>query len=186
MSAEDVSRLLDAHQRGDPEALGRVMSLVYRELRRIAGRYLRSERTDHTLQPTALVHEAYLRLVGTEQQWHGRAHFLACAAQAMRRVLVDHARARRTSKRGGEMARVSLYGVDVAATERVDLEALDEALDALASLKDRLARVVELKYFGGLTIEETAQVLGISTAAARRDWTVARAWLRRELTKREP
>jgi RNA polymerase sigma-70 factor (ECF subfamily) len=161
------------------------MPLVYAELRRTAARYLRRERSGHTLQPTALVHEAYVRLIDQRDvQWQNRAHFLGFAAQVMRHILVDHARAHSAGKRGGGAARVTLSEALVVPEERdVDLVALDDALTALAALNAQQARAVELRYFGGLSIEEAAEVLGVSTATVRRDWTVARAWLRREMLK---
>ena len=162
------------------------MPLVYDELRRLARRYLRRERPNHTLQPTALVNEAYLRLVNHEAvHWQNRAHFFAIAAQVMRHILVDHARTKHREKRGGEAVKVSL---DAAAfmtvNERdVDLIALDEALNRLAKIDEQQVRLVELRYFSGLSLEETAEALKISRATAARDWNVARAWLHRELTK---
>jgi RNA polymerase sigma factor (TIGR02999 family) len=181
-----VTQLLEAHRRGDPDALERLMPLLYGELRRLAAYYLRAERPDHTLQPTALVHEAYLRLAEQrEMHWRDRAHFFALAAQVMRHILVDHARARRTSKRGKAQVAVPL---DDAADEmlRPDLDfvALDDALRALEQNDAQQSRIVEMRYFGGLTIEETAEVLGISPATVKRDWTMAKAWLRREIASR--
>jgi RNA polymerase sigma factor (TIGR02999 family) len=181
---QSVSRLLDAVRRGDREALNHVAPLVYAELRRLAGRYLESERSGHTLQPTALVHEAWIRLAGQgDPDWRNRAHFVACAAHAMRHVLVDHARARAAEKRGSDPIHVSLSEATPAAggSQGVDLMGLDAAMERLAVLSPRQARVVELKYFGGLTNEEVATVLEVSASVVRKDWTVARAWLRREL-----
>jgi RNA polymerase sigma factor (TIGR02999 family) len=169
--------------------LGDVLRIAYDELRRLAGDFLRRERPDHTLQPTALVHEAYIRL--TEQHgvvWRNRAHFLAVAATMMRRILVNHAEAHRAAKRGGGESCVTLdtsaLGAAGAAVEpAVDVLALDEALTALATLDARAARVVELRFFAGLSVEETAEALRISPATVKREWTVARTWLRRELTR---
>ncbi|MFN7973982.1 MAG: ECF-type sigma factor [Acidobacteriota bacterium] len=185
-SPSEVSGLLAKVRQGDREALERIVPLVYAELRRIAARHLRGERREHTLQPTALVHEAYVRMVGESAPvWQNRAHFLGCAAQLMRHILVDHARAGKARKRGGGQAMVTLSDdVDRAADPEVDVTVLDEALEALAALDARQARVVELKFFGGLSIEETAEVLSVSSAVVRSDWTVARAWLKRELRRR--
>jgi RNA polymerase sigma factor (TIGR02999 family) len=181
--AGEVTRLIGEYRRGDQAALERLVPLVYGELRKIAARALRAEREGHTLQPTALVHEAYLRLYEQENvQWQNRAHVLGCAAQMMRNILVDSARARRAGKRGGGAARVTLGdAMGVAAARPLDLVALDDALSTLASLDARRARVVELRYFGGLSIEETAEVLGVSAATVSNDWAFARTWLRREL-----
>jgi RNA polymerase sigma factor (TIGR02999 family) len=161
------------------------MPLVYDRLRQLARRHLARERAGHTLQPTALVHEAYLRLAGHHRiQWQDRGHFLALAATTMRRVLVSHARGRLAEKRGGGGAALSLDDVPAPAVERAEeLVALDDALEALAAFDPRQARVVELRYFGGLTVEETAAALGVSPATVKLDWSLARAWLRRELTE---
>ncbi len=161
------------------------MPLVYAELRRIAARYVRGERSENTLQATALVHEAYLRMVEQQDvQWQNRAHFLGCAAQLMRHVLIDHARARSAGKRGGGGVRVTLGAAsDVAEERAVDLIALEEALKVLEALDPRQSRMVELRYFGGLSIEETAEVLEMSSAQVRRQWTAVRVWLRRELQR---
>jgi RNA polymerase sigma factor (TIGR02999 family) len=182
---DDISRLLAEYREGDRDAIDRLMPLVYAELRRIAARSLRAERKEHTLQPTALVNEAYLRMV--EQQnavWQNRAHFLGCAARLMRNILVDHARAHRADKRGGRQLRVTL-GEDLLTAEarEVDLLALDAALDRLAEQDEQKSRIVELRYFGGLSTEETAEVLGISDRTVKRAWALARAWLRRELER---
>ncbi len=181
---EDVTTLLVAWSEGDEAALAALVPRVYGELHHLAHHYLRSERPGRTMQTTALVHEAYLRLVDTRRiRWESRAHFLGVAAQAMRRILVDAARARATGKRGGGTSRVPLDEVPVLAPERdEDLLALDEALVALAGVDPRKARVVELRYFGGLTEPETAAVLHVSAATVQRDWQVARAWLLRELS----
>jgi RNA polymerase sigma factor (TIGR02999 family) len=182
MSQQDASAS-DPHVPGDPAELDACFPLVYDELRRLAGRYLRAEDVGHTLQPTALVHEAYLRLVGQRNvDWRNRAQFLGIAAEMMRRILVNHAVARRTAKRGGGAPRIALdETLRVLEADDVDLLALDGALGALAAVDARASRVVELRFFGGLGIEETAEVLGVSPATVKRDWTVARAWLRREL-----
>jgi RNA polymerase sigma-70 factor (ECF subfamily) len=158
---------------------------VHQELRRLARHYLRGERIDHTLQPTALVNEAYLRLIDYRDiQWQNRAHFFAVAAQLMRRILVDHARSRNYAKRGGAQQKLSLSKADRFANKPdVDLMALDDALQTLAAMNEQQSRLVELRFFGGLTIEETAEVLGVSHATVERDWAVARAWLRREIRR---
>jgi RNA polymerase sigma-70 factor (ECF subfamily) len=185
---EDVTRLLDAVRAGEQGALDRLLPLVYDELHRIAARYARRERLDHTLQPTALVNEAYLRLADRgDKDWKNRAHFLGVAAQTMRHILVDYARARQAGKRGGHLARVTLVDALAAAPERdVDLLALDAALGRLASLDPPLARLVELRYFGGLTIRETAEVLRVSPKTVEREWDAAKRWLRRELCGGDP
>jgi RNA polymerase sigma-70 factor (ECF subfamily) len=175
----------DCADLGTKQALDRVLPVVHAELRRIASAYLRRERADHTLQPTALVNEAYLRLAERgEVAWESKAHFLAIAANVMRQILVDHARARQAHKRHGDRTRVELDEALVVAFERdLDLVWLDDALDRLGALDWRLARVVELRFFGGLTTKETAEVLAISTATVEREWATARGWLRRELTR---
>jgi len=182
-----ITALLAELQSGDGDAVGALAELLYGELRKIAAGYLRHEREGHTLQPTALVHEAYMRLVDQRDvTWQNRAHFLGVAAQVMRRILVDHARAHRRDKRGGGAARVTLDDERVGAVEReVDLVALDDALVGLADVDPELARVVELRYFGGLTVDEAAEVLGTSPRSVDRAWATARAWLRRELHARE-
>ncbi|NOT44748.1 MAG: RNA polymerase subunit sigma-70 [Acidobacteria bacterium] len=184
-AAGEVTRLLDDLNAGDEEALPLLLPLVYDELRRIAARRLHHEPSGHPLQATALVHEAYLRLVGQhEVRWKNRSHFFAVAAQAMRRVLVDHARARLAGKRGGVQARVPLDDVVVASEPPPgDLVALDEALDRLARHDPHQARLVELRFFAGLTVEETADVLGISDTTVKREWRMARAWLHREMSR---
>ncbi len=178
-SPEEITQLLHAWRGGDRGALDRLVPQVYGELRRVADRYLRSERSDHTLQPTALVHEAYLRLTGKERpQWRDRAHFYAVAAQVMRRILVDHARAHRADKRGGGALLVPLDEGNAAASERsADLIALDDAIDALAKVDPRKARIIELHYFGGLSVAETAKVLDLSISTIVLDSRLARAWL---------
>lgn len=181
--SQDVTALLLAWSDGDTEARDRLMGVLYQELRRLAGAQLRSERRDHTLQATALVNEAYLRLVDqTRVEWRNRAHFFAISARMMRRVLVDDARRRRAAKRGGGVAPVDIDQVsdpDVEAS--VDLVALDHALEELARVDDRAARVVEMRFFGGLTVEETAEALELSPATVKREWASARAWLYRAL-----
>jgi RNA polymerase sigma factor (TIGR02999 family) len=180
--SDDVTHLLRAWRAGDGAAFDRLMPLVYDELRSIARSHLRRERSGHTLQPTALAHEAYLKLLRHPGiDWQSRAHFLAMAALEMRRILVGHARRRRAAKRGGADALLPL-GDDLAhATATLDLVDLDDALQALAVLDPRQGRVVELRFFGGLTVEETAEVLDVSPATVKLDWSLARAFLRREL-----
>jgi RNA polymerase sigma factor (TIGR02999 family) len=183
-TSPDLTQLLLAWSDGDREALERLTPLVYRELKKLAESYLRRERAGHTLQPTALAHEAYLKLIDQQHvRWQNRAHFFGIAAQAMRRILVDHARARLTRKRGSGLA-VSLdEAIDVSDQRADQLLALDEALKTLAELDPQKSRVVELKYFGGMTLEETAEVLGVSRATVIREWRMAKAWLYGELNK---
>jgi RNA polymerase sigma factor (TIGR02999 family) len=182
--AGEVTRLLIAWNAGDRDAVERLMPLVYGELREIAERHFRRERPGHTLQPTAVVHEAYFRLVDqTRVTWKNRGHFFAIASQAMRRILIDHARARQAEKRGGKETQVTL-DVGVASPEPaddVDLLALDEALVRLKALDDAQARIVELRFFGGLSIEETAEAMETSPSSVKREFRSARAWLFREL-----
>jgi RNA polymerase sigma factor (TIGR02999 family) len=181
----EISELLKAWSNGESGAADEMMPLVYDELRRQARRYLRRERANHTLQSTALVHEAYIRLVGQRDvTWQNRAHFFGIAAEMMRRILVNYALRSGRVKRGGEAVTIALDGgVQVAdSSTDVNLLDLDEALCRLAEMDERQARLVELKYFGGLSIEETAEVLGISNATVKREWNVARAWLRAELS----
>jgi RNA polymerase sigma-70 factor (ECF subfamily) len=180
---EDITQILQEVSGGNREAPARLMPLIYDELRRLADYYLRRERPDHTLQPTALVHEAYLKLIDqTRVDWQNRAHFFGVAAQLMRRILVDHARRHRASKRGGFQQKLTLdEAVDYSQTRDVDLVKLDDALTALAKFDARQSRIVELRFFGGLTIEETAEALGISPATVKVDWSMAKAWLRREI-----
>ncbi|HEX6885229.1 MAG TPA: sigma-70 family RNA polymerase sigma factor [Planctomycetota bacterium] len=180
--AGEATQLLASLKRGEAAASGRLLELIYAELKSLAAAALRGERADHTLQPTALVHEAWLRLVDqTRVEWQGRAHFLGTAALAMRRVLVDHARARGREKRGGGAARVPLEGERIPAPTGLDLEldvlALDRGLEELARHSERAARVVELRFFAGLSEEDTAEVLGVARATVTRDWRAARAWL---------
>ena len=183
-SPEAITQLLIDWGKGDRAALDRLMPLVYAELRRLATNYLRRERTGHTLQPTALVNEAYLKLVGQKTaKWQNRAHFFAIAAQLMRRILVDHARRHQAEKRGGsDQQRLSITSVEeLVAQPAVDLLALNEALDELSKMDPQQGRIVELKFFGGLSIDETAEVMSISHATVEREWKSARAWLRRQL-----
>ena len=184
-SSQNITKLLLDWRNGDSEALDRLMPLVYEELRRMANNYMRNERRGHTLQTSALVNEAYLRLVDHENiAWQNRAHFFGVAAQAMRRILVDHARTRNYQKRGGAAQQVSLDDAATLADGRpAELIALDEALDELAKIDPRKCRVVELRYFGGLSIEETAEALGVSIPTVVRDWNTAKVWLMREMTK---
>jgi len=180
----DVTRLLDAAAAGDPHAAGQLLPLVYDELRRLAAQRLAHERAGHTLQPTALVHEAYLRLVGggDEENWNSRGHFFAAAAEAMRRILVEAARRRRAAKHGGGRTREELDADLVAAAQpREDLLALDEALDKLAATNRPAAELVQLRYFAGLTLPDAAEALGMAPRTAGRLWAYARAWLRREV-----
>jgi RNA polymerase sigma factor (TIGR02999 family) len=179
----EVTRILNSWQAGDADAAGKLMPLVYEELRRLARNYLRRERNDHTLQATALVHEAYLRLVDDPSlSWQNRAHFYAVAAKLMRRILVDHARARNAAKRGGRVEKVSLEEArDLPPAGANDLVALDGALQDLAKIYARKAEVVELKFFGGLDAKEISEVLQISEKTVLRDWQFAKLWLCREL-----
>jgi len=184
----DVSRLIDAVTAGDREAAAELLPLVYDELRKLAAARMAAESPEHTLQPTALVHEAYLRLVGKgdDKHWDGRGHFFAAAAEAMRRILVDAARRKKQEKHGGGRVRVDLETFPVAARDpRHDLVALDGALIRLAEEDPQAARLVELRHFAGLTVAESAQVLGISPRTADRLWAFARAWLHRELAGTE-
>ena len=176
---DEVTRLLEELSNGKTGALEELLPLVQAELRRQAARYLRRERPNHTLQPTALVHEAFLRLIEQRDvRWQNRAHFFGIAAQAMRRILVDHARTHGRAKRGGGAPMVTLDEAVVAAEERsIDLLALDQALERLAVEDPRQAKVVELRFFGGLSVEETALVMDISPATIKREWTMAKAWL---------
>jgi RNA polymerase sigma factor (TIGR02999 family) len=182
-----VTQLLLGWSHGDKEALDKLVPLVYDELRRQASRYLRRERAGHTLQTTALIHEAYLRLVDQRNvHWQNRAHFFGIAAQLMRRILVDHARTKKRDKRGGSILRVSLgEAMAVAKAQELDIVALDEALDRLAAIDEQQSRIVELRFFSGLSVPETAEVLGISPATVKRDWSMAKAWLHREISNDE-
>jgi RNA polymerase sigma factor (TIGR02999 family) len=180
---ENITHLLKEWSEGDEQALDRLTPLVYEELRRQAARYLRRERRGHSMQTTALINEAYLRLIDAKEvHWQGRAHFFAIAANLMRRILVDHARRRDAEKRGGSQIRLTLdHTIAVAKQSDVDLMAIDEALTRLAAIDPQQAQVVELRFFSGLSVEETAAALGISPRTVKRDWSVARAWLRREI-----
>jgi RNA polymerase sigma factor (TIGR02999 family) len=184
-SHQDVTELLMAWGNGDQDALSRLMPLVYDELHRLAEGYMRREHAGHTLQTTALLNEAYIKLVDSSRvRWQNRAHFFAVAAQLMRRILVDFARNRRYQKRGGDWRQVTLgEGLGVVTNVDSDLVALDEALQELAKLDPRKARVVELRFFGGLSLEETAEALQISTDTVGRDWRAAKAWLKREVKR---
>jgi RNA polymerase sigma factor (TIGR02999 family) len=181
---QDITELLLEWSGGNPDALQRLTPLVYGELHRLAHHYLAGERTGHTLQSTALVNEAYLRLVQTNRvQWQNRAHFFAVSAQLMRRILVDFARSRQYAKRGGKAPMVPLDDVAVASEDCAELVALDDALRALAAIDARKAHMVELRFFGGLSVEETAEVLKVSEETVARDWRLAKVWLRRELRR---
>jgi RNA polymerase sigma factor (TIGR02999 family) len=186
----EVTRVLSAIEAGDPQAAEHLLPLVYDELRRLAAQRLAGEGPGHTLQPTALVHEAYLKLVGVDPQqpWNGRVHFFAAAAEAMRRILIDHGRRKHRARRGGGKKRVELGDMDdiamVAGSGRADdLLALDEALTQLAAADPRRAELVRLRYFAGLTLEQAAELLGISRATADRQWAFARAWLFDRMTR---
>jgi RNA polymerase sigma factor (TIGR02999 family) len=187
-STNEITKLLHNWQGGDRAALDALVPVVYKELRRLAHCELRKERPNHTLQSAALVHEAYFRLLGQNPpQWESRTHFFAIAAQLMRQILVDYARRRRASKRGSGVCMLTLEDA-VALPQRkdkdVDVIALDDALNTLAELDPRQSRVVELRFFAGLSLEETSEVMGIATATVQRDWTAARAWLHREISRR--
>jgi RNA polymerase sigma factor (TIGR02999 family) len=184
-TSPDITGLLLAWSDGDREALEELTPLVYQELKKLAESYLRKERAGHTLQPTALAHEAYIKLIDQRSvRWRNRAHFYGIAAQAMRRILVDHARARLAEKRGSGVDVVSLdEAIDVSDERAGQLLALDDALKRLADLDQQTSRVVELRYFGGMTLEETAEVLGVSRATVIREWRMAKAWLYDELNK---
>jgi RNA polymerase sigma factor (TIGR02999 family) len=180
---DEITDLLLAWSKGDASAGDRLLPAIYADLHQQASRAMRREGEEHTLQATALVHEAYMRLVDQKRVvWRNRSHFFGVAAQMMRRVLVDHARERLAAKRGGDRVQVTLSGADaVTGQDDADVIALHEALERLAAIDDRQARVVELRYFGGLDIEEAAEALSISPATVKREWTMARAWLRREI-----
>jgi len=184
--SQEVTLLLTALTRGDDAAASRLIPVVYAELRRLAESYMRRERVDHTLQATALVHEAYLKLIGQNSvNWQSRAHFFGVAAQLMRRILIDHARGHVRQKRGGEQKKVSLDEAFVSIEQQADeLVAVDDSLNRLAKIDPRQARVVELRFFGGLSVEEAAEVLGVSPKTVKRDWSVAKAWLYADLKER--
>jgi RNA polymerase sigma factor (TIGR02999 family) len=180
-----ITQLLIAWGDGEREALEQLVPLVYDDLRRLAAGYMGRETPGHSLQPTALVHEAYVRLIDQRRvQWRNRAHFFGVAASMMRRILVDYARKRRAEKRGGAAERVTLTGEDIAASEHdaIDVLALHQSLERLAAFDPQQERIVELRYFGGLTIEEAAEVVGISPATVVREWTIAKAWLRADMS----
>lgn len=179
-----VTELLIRWRGGDREALDALMPLVYEELRQVARAYLQAERPEHTLQSTALVHEAYVRLVGQAlPQWQNRAHFFAVAAQIMRQILVDYARSHRAAKRGRGVCRLTLEdAIGLPGQQNLDVVALDDALKILATMDPQQSRIVELRFFAGLTVEDTSEALGISPATVKRSWTSARAWLHREMT----
>ncbi len=183
LSTPDLTELLSDWQQGDQSALNKLTPLVYDELRRIAHRYVQRENYGHTLETTALVNEAYLRLAGQKKiDWQNRSHFFAFTAQVMRHILIDHARRRHYVKHGGNVQRVSLAEAEAMSQERArELVAMDEALDELAEFDPRKSRVVELRYFGGLDLEETAEVLEVSIMTVRRDWRAAKAWLYRRM-----
>jgi RNA polymerase sigma factor (TIGR02999 family) len=185
-AGSEVTRLLQGWRGGDRNALDALVPLVYKELRRLAHFQLRDERYDHTLQSAALVHEAYVRLVGlSPPQWESRTHFFAIAAHLMRQILVDYARRHSAAKRGGSICKLSLDDVmAVSRSKAVDVVALDDALQELAKIDERQSRVVELRYFAGLTLEEISAALEIGPATVQRDWTSARAWLHREISRR--
>jgi RNA polymerase sigma factor (TIGR02999 family) len=184
LSPQDVTQLLQAWSRGDSSALEKLTPLVYKELHRLAHHYMSYENPGHTLQTTALVNEAYLRLVPNQASWQNRSHFFAISAQLMRQILVDFARSRHRQKRGGGLEPVSLDEALVLSDEREpDLVALDEALRALAAIDKQKSQVVELRFFGGLSVEETAGLLKVSAEQIRRDWNLARTWLYREMSE---
>ena len=181
----DATELLVAWSNGDESAFDKLVPLVYQELRALAKRYMRRERPDHTLQATALVNEAYTRLIDVNRiQWQNRTHFLAVAAQTMRRILVEFARQRHRQKRGGDAMRVTIDdAIDIAQDSSADLVALNDALSALATFDPRMSQIVELRFFGGLTVQETADVLNVSPETVMRDWKTAKAWLLREIRR---
>jgi RNA polymerase sigma factor (TIGR02999 family) len=183
-----ITELLQGWRDGDQKALDALLPLVYNELRRLANFHLRKERPEHTLQSAALVNEAYLRLVGVQPpQWEGRTHFFAIASQLMRQILVDYARRRGAGKRGGSVCMLSLEDASEKARGReMDIVALDDALQRLAEIDQRQSRIVEMRFFGGLTLEEISTALEIGPATVQRDWTVARAWLHREISRETP
>jgi RNA polymerase sigma factor (TIGR02999 family) len=183
---EEITQLLIKLSNGNRDAVDQLLPLIYDELKRLAGNYLRRERSGHTLQPTALVHEAYLKLVDINQvNWQNRAHFLGVAANQMRRILIDYARQHNAEKRGNEFQIIALdENIDKAAEQSLELIALDDALNELAKMDPEKAKIVELRYFGGLTTEETAEVLGVSPITVKRHWRMTKAWLYGELAKK--
>ena len=186
-SSSNVTQMLHDWSHGDREVLDKLVPVVFEELRRQAARYLKRERPGHTLQTTALIHEAYIRLIDQKNvHWQNRAHFYAISAKLMRRILVDHARSRQAAKRGGSDIKLPLEeAMNASEGREVDLVALDEALERLAAIDPQQSRVVELKFFSGMSVEETAEVLGVSTRTVKRDWNVAKAWLRRQISEGE-
>ena len=187
MESSQATQIVNAIASGDRTGADRLFSLVYSSLRDLASRYLRGEKRDHTLSPTDLVHEAYMKLIDqTRVEWRGKTHFLAVGAQAMRRILVDHARSRRRAKRGGGRVRIALNEqVAISPQRHEDVMALDEALAKLAEVDPRQATIVELRFFGGLNVAEVAEVLGVSKRTVENEWTAVRAWLRRELSEKD-
>jgi RNA polymerase sigma factor (TIGR02999 family) len=184
-ASSEITQRLQEWRGGDRKALDSLLPLVYKELRRLAHFQLRNERADHTLQSSALVHEAYLRLVGMNApKWESRTHFFAIAAQLMRQILVDYARRHRAAKRGGSVCKLSLEDALGARQTDVDVIALDDALQALARIDERQSRVVELRFFAGLSLGEISDALGVGPATVQRDWTAARAWLHREISRK--
>jgi len=186
LNSHEITQMLQEWSSGKREALNELLPLVYGELHRQAANYLRHERENHTLQTTALINEAYLKLIDQRDvNWESRTHFFAIAAQAMRRILVDHAKTKHREKRGGNDVKISLEKIELISSDEnlVDLIALDEALTRLFAKDEQQSRIVELRYFSGLSLEETAEVLGISRTTAARDWAMAKAWLHRELTR---
>lgn len=183
-SAKDLTQLLLACGKGDRAALDQLVPLIYEELRKLASKYMKRERAEHTLQTSALINEAYLRLIDRPVSWQNRAHFFGIAARLMRQILVDHARARQSSKRGGSQPKVALSeALDIKQDLSADIIALHDALTGLAAFDPQQGRIIELRFFGGLTIEETAEVLGVSHTTVEKDWHMARAWLRKEMTR---
>jgi RNA polymerase sigma factor (TIGR02999 family) len=185
---DEVTALLAEMKGQDSQALAKLVPLVYRDLKGLAAHFLQEERPGHTLQPTALVHEVYLRLCGQNAKWQNRAHFMAVAGQLMRRILVDYARQRVASKRGGHEQRLELEQceIEVNAEQSEEIIAIDECLERLAQLDSQQARVVEMRYFAGMTVEETAEALAISPRTVKREWAMAKAWLRIEISSRIP
>jgi RNA polymerase sigma factor (TIGR02999 family) len=183
--SENITVMLRQWSEGNREALDELLPLIYDDLHKRARQYLRGERSDHTLQPTALINEAYLKLIDQDVEWQNRSHFFAISAQVMRRILVDHARNRLRNKRGGDQVKLPLDEAALVVSDEtgVDLIALDDALTRLAVFDPRQSRIVELRYFSGFTLEETAEALSISRATAAREWAMAKAWLHRELTR---
>ncbi len=187
MTAPDqrqITQLLQAWGQGDQAARDQLIAMIYDELRRLARKHLRRERPGHTLETSALVNEAYLRMAAQNVSWQSRAHFFGIAARLMRQILVDHARLRDNVKHGGGLQRVSLDAADAGQEQTADILALDDALETLAKMSPQQSHIIELRFFGGLTIEETAEVLGVSPSTVEREWRVARAWLWRELKKK--